>query len=53
VSNPFTQWREKTEAPYWIREDDAALQAEHIERLRRLGYIHSLSPEHWLGPRTP
>jgi len=44
MNNPFTHPVPKGFAPYWLREDDTAAQAEHIERLRALGLIHSLRP---------
>lgn len=34
MSDPFTEWREKGQAPYWLRDDSAA-DDERLQRMRR------------------
>lgn len=51
MSNPFTEALDAVTPPYWIREDDVAAMAEHLERLRRLGYLHAQSPGSWLAKK--
>lgn len=46
----FTHPASKGLAPYWIREDDIAAQAEHLRLLRKAGLIQSLNPPAQQGP---